>query len=264
MKDALGDIQTVLLLGGTSEIGLAIARRLAGPRGASMALAGRDPVALATAAAGLGGGAGGGAGGAGAGGASRVSTLAFDALDTARHDAVMAEAASLLGDIDVIILAFGLLGDQAADEAGGDGAAQLAAVNYVGGVSAGLAAARRLKAQGHGTLIVLSSVAGERVRKANYIYGSSKAGLDGFAQGLGDSLQDSGAHVLIVRPGFVATKMTAGMTPPPLSTTVDKVAEATDRALRDGKEVVWIPGLFRWVMLVIRHLPRPIFRRLPM
>lgn len=254
MKDALGDIQTVLLLGGTSEIGLAIVRRLAAPRGAAIVLAGRDPGALATAAGGFRpGGAGGG-----------VSTLAFDAIDTARHDAVMAEAAELVGDLDVVILAFGVLGDQAVDEAGGDGAARLAAVNYVGGVSAGLAAARRLRAQGHGTLIVLSSVAGERVRKANYIYGSSKAGLDGFAQGMGDSLQGSGAHVLIVRPGFVATKMTAGMNPPPLSTTVEKVAEATDRALRDGREVVWVPGLFRWVMLVIRHLPRPIFRRLPM
>jgi decaprenylphospho-beta-D-erythro-pentofuranosid-2-ulose 2-reductase len=140
----------------------------------------------------------------------------------------------------------------------------LAAVNYVGGVSAGLAAARRLRAQGHGTLVVLSSVAGERVRKANYIYGSSKAGLDGFAQGLGDAMRGSGARVLIVRPGFVTSKMTAGMTPPPLSTTPDKVAEATDRALRTGRDIVWAPGALRWVMLAVRHLPRPVFRRLPM
>ncbi|MDQ6614461.1 MAG: SDR family NAD(P)-dependent oxidoreductase, partial [Actinomycetota bacterium] len=206
-----------------------------------------------------------GPGGADGGGHARAGTVAvidFDAEDTAGHDEVLAEAARLVGDLDVVIVAFGLLGDQAADESGGDGAVRLAAVNYVGAVSAGLAAARRLRAQGHGTLVVLSSVAGERVRKANYIYGSSKAGLDGFAQGLGDSLQGSGARVLIVRPGYVATKMTAGMTPPPLSTTPEAVAEATQRALREGREIVWVPGLLRWVMLVVRHLPRPIFRRL--
>ncbi len=251
MKDGLGDVQSVLVLGGTSDIGLAIARRLAAPRQAQVALAGRDRAALEKAAEGLRDGRG-----------PRVTTLEFDALDTAGHDAVMDNAAGLIGDIDVVIVAFGLLGDQAADESGGDGAVRLAAVNYVGAVSAGLAAARRLRAQGHGTLVVLSSVAGERVRKANYIYGSSKAGLDGFAQGLGDSLQGSGARVLIVRPGYVATKMTAGMTPPPLSTTPEAVAEATQRALREGREIVWVPGLLRWVMLVVRHLPRPIFRRL--
>ncbi len=289
MRDGLGDIQTVLLLGGTSDIGLAITRRLAGPRRAAVVLAGRDQAALEAAATGLRAGAGDGApsgrgsiggrpdgrdsigdgpgesGSGGDGDIGEVSTLAFDALATADHDAVIDSATKLLGDIDVIILAFGLLGDQAVDEAegGSEGAVRLAQVNYVGAMSAGLAAARRLRMQGHGTLIVLSSVAGERVRKANFIYGSSKAGLDGFAQGLGDSLQGSGAGVLIVRPGFVTTKMTAGMKPPPLSTTAEKVADATDRALRQGREVVWVPGLFRWVMMVMRHLPRPIFRRLP-
>lgn len=253
MRDALGDVQSVLLLGGTSEIGLAVARRLAAPRRASVVLAGRDPVALAAAAQDL----------RDRGPSGPVSTVDFDALATGDHDRVLERAAELVGDLDVVILAFGLLGDQQADEAGGDGAVRLAATNYVGGVSAGLACARRLQTQGHGTLIVLSSVAGERVRKANYIYGSSKAGVDGFAQGLGDALHGSGAGVLIVRPGFVSTKMTTGMTPPPLSTTPDAVAEATDRALREGRAVVWVPGAMRWVMLVVRHLPRPVFRRLP-
>jgi decaprenylphospho-beta-D-erythro-pentofuranosid-2-ulose 2-reductase len=257
MRDGLGDIQTVLLLGGTSDIGLAIARKLAGPRQAAVALAGRDPAALEAAAAALRGGPPGSIG--------EVSTLAFDALDTAGHDGVINSAARLLGEIDVVILAFGVLGDQANDEAegGAEAAVRLAQVNYVGAVSAGLAAARRLRIQGHGTLVVMSSVAGERVRRANFIYGSSKAGLDGFAQGLGDSLQGSGADVLIVRPGFVTTKMTTGLKPPPMSTTAEKVAEATDRALRQGRQVVWVPGPFRWVMMLIRHLPRPIFRRLP-
>jgi decaprenylphospho-beta-D-erythro-pentofuranosid-2-ulose 2-reductase len=261
VRDGLGDVQSVLLLGGTSDIGLAIARRLARPRQAAVVLAGRDKAALEEAAAQLGGSGG---GTSVLGGAGKVTTVPFDALDTDSHDAVIEEAARLLGDLDVVIVAFGLLGDQAADEAGGEGAVRLASVNYVGAISVGLAAARRLRAQGHGTLVILSSVAGERVRQANYIYGSSKAGLDGFAQGLGDALQGSGASVLIVRPGFVATKMTTGMKPPPLSTTPEAVAAATEAALRQGREIVWVPGPLRGLMMVVRHLPRPIFRRLKM
>jgi len=251
VKDALGDVQTILVLGGSSDIGLAIARRLAGPRQASVVLAGRHPEALEPAAARL-----------RAAGAGEVHTLPFDAADTGTHDRVLADAAGLVGDLDVVVVAFGLLGDQVTDEQGGEGAVRVATVNYVGAVSAGLAAARRLRAQGHGAVVVLSSVAGERVRRANFIYGSTKAGLDGFAQGLGDALSGSGVDVVIVRPGFVVTKMTAGMPRVPLSTTADAVAAATDRALRQGRGIVWVPGLLRWVMLVVRHLPRPLFRRL--
>ena len=134
---------------------------------------------------------------------------------------------------------------------------------YVGAVSAGLAVARALKAQGHGTLIVLSSVAGERVRRANFIYGSSKAALDGFAQGLGDALAGSGARVLIVRPGFVRTKMTEGLPSAPMSTTAEAVAAATVKALAAGREVIWVPAQLRLVFAVFRHLPRAVWRRLP-
>ncbi len=178
MKDGLGDVQSVLVLGGTSDIGLAIARRLAGPRQAAVVLAGRDRAALEAVAEGL-------RDGGGAGAPRQVATLDFDALETAGHDEVLLEASRLVGDLDVVVVAFGLLGDQEADEAGGDGAVRMASVNYVGAMSVGLAAARRLRSQGHGTIVMLSSVAGERVRKANFIYGSSKAGMDGFAQGLG-------------------------------------------------------------------------------
>jgi len=251
VKDSLGAVQSVIVLGGSSEIGVAIAARLARARRATVVLAGRRPEVLEASARVL-----------ERAGAGRVETMAFDADDTAEHEAFVDKVAGLIGDIDVVILAFGLLGDQAADEAGGDGAVRVGRTNYVGAVSVGLAVARRLREQGHGTLIVLSSVAGERVRRANFIYGSSKAGLDGFAQGLGDSLAGSGAGVLIVRPGFVRTKMTAGMAPPPLSTTAEDVAEATARALDRGQEIVWVPGTLRWLMLAVRHLPRPVFRRL--
>jgi decaprenylphospho-beta-D-erythro-pentofuranosid-2-ulose 2-reductase len=254
VKDALGAVQSVLVLGGGSDIGVAIAARLAGPRHAAVILAGRHPDELGAAAATV-----------RAAGADRVETLRFDALDTDSHDQVLAAGAELAGgDLDVVVLAFGLLGDQTADEAGGGGAVALAQVNYVGAVSAGLAAARLLRAQGHGTLVVLSSVAGERVRRANFIYGSSKAGIDGFALGLGDALAGSGAGVLIVRPGFVRTKMTEGLPPAPLSTTPDEVATATAKALATGREVIWVPVALRWGFAVFRHLPRAAWRRLPM
>jgi decaprenylphospho-beta-D-erythro-pentofuranosid-2-ulose 2-reductase len=251
VKDALGDVQSVLLLGGTSDIGLAIASALVRPRRASVVLAGRNLDALESAARRL---LKEGAGG--------VSTLHFDADDTAGHEAVVDKAAGILGELDVVVVAFGLLGDQAADEAGGDQAVQVARTNYVGAVSVGLTAARRLREQGHGTLVVLSSVAGERVRRNNFIYGSSKAGVDGFAQGLGYALAGSGARVLIVRPGFVRTKMTAGMAAPPLSTTADAVGSAVATALREDRAIVWVPPALRFVMIFFRHLPTAAFRRL--
>lgn len=253
MKDSLGAVQSVLVLGGASEIGVAIASRLATPRRATVVLAGRHPEALAAAAAAL-----------GARGAGRVETMAFDADDTASHDATIAKAADLAGgDLDVVVLAFGLLGDQSADEAGGDGAARVATTNYVGTVSSGLAAARALRSQGHGSLIVLSSVAGERIRRANFIYGSSKAGADAFAQGLSDSLRGTGVHVLIVRPGFVHTRMTEGRPSVPLATTAGAVADATIRAFTAGREAVWVPGTLRLLFVVFRHLPRWVWRRMP-
>jgi decaprenylphospho-beta-D-erythro-pentofuranosid-2-ulose 2-reductase len=252
MKDALGAVQTVLVLGGTSEIGLAAARQLSAPRSATVVLAGRDLAALEAAAAGL-----------RAGGAGRVECVAFDAEDTDSHEGLVKEVVNRVGDLDAIILAFGLLGDQAGDEEGGEGALRVARTNYVGALSVGLPLARQLRRQGHGTLIVLSSMAGERARRSNFIYGSSKAGLDAFAQGLGDALAGSGASVMVVRPGFVHTRMTAGMKPAPLATTPEAVATAIARGLQRGTETVWVPTPLRLVSFVLRHLPRPVFRRLP-
>ncbi|MDQ2726616.1 MAG: decaprenylphospho-beta-D-erythro-pentofuranosid-2-ulose 2-reductase [Actinomycetota bacterium] len=253
MRDSLGAVGSVLILGGYSEIGLAIATRLAGPRHATVVLAGRDETKLAHAAAVV-----------GDAGAGRVETLTFDASDTASHEAFVTTVSERVGDIDVVVIAFGLLGDQAADAAGGDGAVRLLEANYVGAVSVALPVARLLRRQGHGTLVILSSIAGARVRKANYIYGSTKAALDGFAQGLGDSLAGSGAGVLIVRPGFVTGRMTEGMDPAPFATTPEAVANATVAALAAGKEQVYVPNLMRFVHATFRHLPRPLWRRLPM
>lgn len=111
---------------------------------------------------------------------------------------------------------------------------------------------------------MMSSVAGERVRRANPVYGGTKAGIDGFAQGLGDVIAADGVHMLIVRPGFVHTRMTAGRQAAPMSTTADAVAVATVRALRARRRVVWVPAKLRYVFMVLRHLPAPIWRRLPL
>lgn len=252
MKDALGAVQSVVVLGGSSEIGVTIAAKLAGPRHAAVVLAGRHPDRLEAAAATV-----------RAAGASKVTTAAFDAADVTGHQAFVDSLPAQLGDVDVAVVAFGVLGDQAADEAGGTGAVEVATTNYTGAVSVMLALVRLLRRQGHGTIVLLSSVAGERVRRANFIYGSSKAGVDGFAQGLADSLAGTGVQVLIVRPGFVHSKMTAGMPAAPLATTPEAVADATVAGLAAGRQVVWVPPILRAVMVVFRHLPRPLWRRIP-
>ncbi|MFL6120081.1 decaprenylphospho-beta-D-erythro-pentofuranosid-2-ulose 2-reductase, partial [Actinophytocola sp.] len=167
------------------------------------------------------------------------------------------------GDIDVAVVAFGLLGD--AEEVWQDHAkaVELAQVNYTAAVSVGVALAERLRRQGHGRVVVLSSVAGERVRRANFVYGSTKAGMDGFYLGLGEALRSEGISVTVVRPGFVHTRMTSGMKPTPLATTPEAVAEIAVAAVAKRKELVWAPAPWRLVMTVFRHIPRAIFRRLP-
>ncbi|CAN5731373.1 decaprenylphospho-beta-D-erythro-pentofuranosid-2-ulose 2-reductase [soil metagenome] len=250
MQDALGAVQSVLVLGGGSEIALATVRRLVGERCRTVVLAARDPQGLTGAVAEL-----------EQLGATTVEAVAFDADDTADQIRVIDDAFDRHGDLDVVLCAFGVLGDQAAIEDDPMAGAELATTNYVGGVTSGLAVARRLRAQGHGTLVVLSSVAGERVRRDNYVYGSSKAGLDGFAQGLGDALAGSGARVMVVRPGFVHTRMTEGMEPAPFSTTADAVADAIADGLRRRRHTVWVPALLRPLFAVFRHLPRPVWRR---
>ncbi|MDQ3403346.1 MAG: SDR family NAD(P)-dependent oxidoreductase, partial [Actinomycetota bacterium] len=140
---------------------------------------------------------------------------------------------------------------------------ELAQVNYTAPVSIGIALAERLRRQGHGSIVALSSVAGERVRRSNFVYGSTKAGFDGFYLGLGEALRPEGINVTVVRPGFVHTKMTEGLKPAPMATTADQVADVVLDAVRKRKDLVWAPAQWRVVMSVLRHIPRPIFRRLP-
>lgn len=248
--NALGQPDAVLLLGGTSDIGGAIVDRFVAGGTRRVVLAGRDVPAMQARAGAL---------------PDHVTSevVAFDAVDTDTHGAVLDQVFAA-GDIDVAVLAVGQLGDQQRAEDDPSHAVAVAQVNYVGGVSASLHVAAHIRRQGHGTLVVLSSVAGERVRRSNFVYGSTKAGLDGFAQGLDDSLTGRGGRVMIVRPGFVTTFMTAHLPAPPLSTTAEAVADAVVRGLERRTPVVWVPGILRVVMSVLRHLPRTVFRRLPL
>jgi decaprenylphospho-beta-D-erythro-pentofuranosid-2-ulose 2-reductase len=164
----------------------------------------------------------------------------------------------------VVILAFGVLGSQEQCDDDAQSAVKIAHTNYTGAVSIAMEVAKRFRQQGHGHLIILSSVAGERTRKANYVYGSTKAGLDAFAQGLSDAMVGTGANVMIVRPGFVHSAMTTGMKAAPFSTTPEVVARLTVKGLRAGRRIVWTPGILRWVFTVMRHLPIAVWRRLPM
>jgi decaprenylphospho-beta-D-erythro-pentofuranosid-2-ulose 2-reductase len=157
-----------------------------------------------------------------------------------------------------------VLGDQSEAERDPAAAAALARTNVVGGVSLLVALAERMREQGHGAIAVLSSVAAERPRRSNFAYGATKAGLDAFAQGLGDALAPDGIHVLVVRPGFVRTKMTAGLKPAPFAVDADAVAAAIERGLRRRAHTVWAPPPLRFVFAAIRHVPRPLFRRLPL
>lgn len=252
MDNALHQPQSILLLGGTSDIGLAIVRRLLSPAAAHVVLACRDTSAGEREAGRL------------RTGSLVVDVVAFDAADSSSHAQLMADVADSCGDLDVVVLAVGLLGD--GDETTTDpaAAAAVAQVNFTGSVSLMVAAANVLRSQGHGSLVVLSSVAGERVRAANPVYGGTKAGLDGVAQGLGDRLAADGVHVLVVRPGFVHGSMTAGMEAAPFATTPEAVADATVDGLRKRRRTVWAPGVLRYVFSALRHVPAPIWRRLPL
>lgn len=242
----------VLLVGGSSEIALAIARRLAVDGPIRPYLLGRDRARLRGAAAAL-----------QRAGCEAVGVDLVDAGDLASHGPAIARAFELSGGFDVVVIAVGVLGAQQGLDADEKLAAEVMQVNFIGAGSLLLQCLRRLSDQGRGTLIVLSSVAAERPRAANAIYGAAKAGLDALAQGLADASAGSGARVLVVRPGFVNTRMTEGLPPAPLATTADEVAQATVRALGGSAHTIWAPGRLRFIFAVLRHLPRWLWRRLP-
>jgi decaprenylphospho-beta-D-erythro-pentofuranosid-2-ulose 2-reductase len=248
MDDGLGRIQNVLVLGGTSEIGCAIADALL-PHPGSVILAGRHPAGLAAAGTRI----------------SRpgrdVATLHYDATASAAATInVLSAAAARKGDLDAVILCVGELTDETtlAD----DSVATEAALrtSMLGPMIAVHASVARLRAQGHGTLVVLSSVAAVRTRQGLLTYGVAKSALDLYARRIGDVARSSGVRVLVVRPGHVRTRMTAGLPEQVLTIEAQDVAVRVWTALRRGSRVVYAPALLRPVVAILRLLPTPVFR----
>ena len=252
MNDAFGNPQSAVILGGTSDIARALVRRLAAARCRNVVLAGRDASGLERA-----------ADEARAAGATTVHTVPFEATDVAGAAGAVDRCFELAGEVDLVVMAVGMLGQQDKDEHEPDRVAEIAAVNYAWPAAALTRAGWRLDGQGHGRVVVLSSVAGVRVRRANYLYGSAKAGLDAFAVGLSEATRSTGVVVQVVRPGFVKTKMTQGMPAAPFSTTADVVADAIVQGLTTNQSVIWVPTVLRWAFFVFRLLPQSVWRRLP-
>jgi decaprenylphospho-beta-D-erythro-pentofuranosid-2-ulose 2-reductase len=252
MNDATGMPQTAVVVGGTSDIARAVVRALVARRLRRIVLAGRDEIGLAAAAKEL-----------QALGAAEVDTVTLDVTDVTQIPVAVRDATTRLGQVDMVLVAAGVLGEQARDEVDPDAVARVVTTNLTGPAAVITAFAAVLRNQGHGRIVVLSSVAGVRVRRANYVYGASKAGLDAFAQGTAESLRGSGASLMIVRPGWVATRMTEGRDPAPLATTPDAVAADVVAGMERSAPVVWSPGRLRLVFAVLRFLPAALWRRLP-
>jgi decaprenylphospho-beta-D-erythro-pentofuranosid-2-ulose 2-reductase len=236
----------ILLLGGTSEIGLAVLAAIAAPPQAEVILAGRDEARLAAAAKTL---------------PYQVRTVGYDATEFAGHEQFVRDLFAE-GPLDLVISAAGILVPQQECERDVGRAAGVIGTNFTGHVTTLLAVAARMRDLGQGTIVVLSSVAAIRPRRFNFVYGATKAGLDAFARGLADSLHGTGVRVLLVRPGFVTGRMTAGMRPAPLATTPEAVGAATAAALRRGDAEVWVPRSLAGFSVALRLVPRPLWRRI--
>ncbi|OBI10197.1 oxidoreductase [Mycolicibacter heraklionensis] len=240
----------VVIFGGRSEIGVELARQLA--PGATVVLAARSADRLAAEVAAV-----------RDAGAVAVHVKEFDADDLTGHGPLVAALIAEHGPIGTAVLAFGVLGDQARAESDAAHAVAVVHTDYVAQISLLTHLASAMRTAGRGRMVVFSSVAGVRVRRANYVYGSAKAGLEGFASGLADALHGTGVHLLIVRPGFVIGRMTTGMDPAPLASTPQQVALAAARALRTGRRTVWVPWALRPLFAMLRMLPQSVWRRMP-
>jgi decaprenylphospho-beta-D-erythro-pentofuranosid-2-ulose 2-reductase len=243
-------VRSALVLGGNSEIALACVQRLHLDGLDRVVLAVRDPArderALRDALPGV-----------------QVSVVRWDATDAGAHRALVQDAARELGDLDVVLCAVGVLGHHAGLAMSPEAVDEMARTNFAGPAAALAAAAEHLCAQRHGTIVVLSSVAGVRPRRSNYVYGSSKAGLDAFAHGLADATRPANVVVLVVRPGFVRSKMTTGLPPAPFATDPTEVAVAVAAAVARGRSMtVWVPPILGPLFSIFRVLPASMWRRI--
>jgi len=241
----------VAFLGATRGMGRALARRMA-ERGDRLFLLGRDPDELARSGADL-------AARAPDAAAPGVAFLDLERPDT--FEPALEAAAAALGGLDVVVVTAARFATQQSLEEDAEATRALLTVNFAHTVVFCEAARRRLLAQGGGTLCVFSSVAGERGRKPVILYGATKAGLTRYLEGLDHKFRAAGLRVVCVKPGFVRTGMTADLEPPPFAGEPDAVARQVLRAIDTGRPVVYAPPPWRWVMLVIRLLPRFVMRR---
>lgn len=245
--------RTALVLGATSDIAIETMHRLVADGLEQVVLACRRPDELAARFAerplGL--------------TTEAVRIVAWDATDVAAHAALVDDTHAALGAIDLVLCAVGSLGHGAGITASPDAVAAMIDANFRGPASALTEAARCLLAQGHGSIVVISSVAGLRGRKSNYVYGSSKGGLDTFTCGLADALHGSGVAVHLIRPGFVHTRMTTGLAPAPFASRPEQVADAIATAVRRPQSsVVHVPRLLGPLFAGLRAAPRPLWRRI--
>jgi decaprenylphospho-beta-D-erythro-pentofuranosid-2-ulose 2-reductase len=250
MNDAFGHPQSVVVLGGTSDIARALLEQWTS-RCRTLVLAGRDKSGLDKVREGF------------SGSTASVQAVTFDAM-TGDAGVTVRRCFDAAGEaVDVVVMAVGELGDQGADEHDPDRVSHMVTVNFTWPAAALTTAADLLRRQGHGRIVVLSSVAGARVRRANFVYGSAKYGLDGFTQGLSEASRGTGVSVHLVRPGFVRTKMTEGRPSAPFAVDADRVAADIVAGIQRNRAVIWSPPQVGWLFRVFRYLPDPIWRRLP-
>jgi decaprenylphospho-beta-D-erythro-pentofuranosid-2-ulose 2-reductase len=252
MIDATGMPQTAVVIGGSSQIARDTLLLLADRRLRSVVLAGRGQAALESTAVDL-----------RARGVEKVMTHYLDVTDTDRLDAFAKATACELSAIDLLLVAAGDLGTSDIDRFDARTVSRAVVTNFAGPAAVVAAFLTTLRAQGAGRIVILSSVAGVRVRKANLVYGAAKAGIDGFGLGLADALAGTGVEVTVVRPGFVRTKMTVGLKPAPFAVESSAVAEAIVEGLETGAPVIWVPPGLRAVFALMRLLPRALWRKIP-
>jgi short-subunit dehydrogenase len=241
----------IAIVGATKGMGRALARELAA-RGDALCLLGRDVDDLAKSAEDL----------RVRGPSAQVTTTHCDFEQPDTFADVVADAEARLGGLDAVVVTAGMFATQDALEADPALLQRVLAVDFTNTVLFCEAARKRMLAKGGGTLCVFSSVAGERGRKPVVLYGAAKAGLSAYLEGLDHRFHAQGLRVVCVKPGFVKTGMTAGLRPPPFAGEPEGVAKSVVRALDRGKPVVYAPGIWRYVMMVIRMLPRFVMRRI--
>jgi decaprenylphospho-beta-D-erythro-pentofuranosid-2-ulose 2-reductase len=250
MENNFGQPQSVVVLGGSSDIARALTKRLCAARAHTVVLCGRNRELLDEAAE-----------EAKDYGASTTDTVIFDAEDVANAGQVVADAFQKVAeDVDLVVVALGLLGDQFAQENDAAASASVALVNFAWPVAALAEIRRRLVAQGHGRILVMSSAAAIRIRRNAYLYGGAKAGLDRLCDGLADSLDGTGVTLQLLRPGVVRTRMTKDQAPIPFTTGPEEVAGYVMKGLATNDRVIWSPPILRYAFAVLRLLPKPLWR----